>query len=62
MRKQNHVLYTHCNLTKILGRALGSSRGGGVGGVGWEGTQVGMSGDVLPLPSIPYARLEVPES
>ena len=30
--------------------------------MGWEGTQVGMSGDVLPLPSIPYARLEVPES
>ena len=58
MRKQNHVLYTHCNLTKILGRALGSSRRG----VGWEVTQVGMSGDVLPLPSIPYARLEVPES
>ena len=57
MRKQNHVLYTHCNLTKILGRALGSRRG-----VGWEGTQVGMGGDVLPLPSIPYARLEVPES
>ena len=53
----NHVLYTHCNLTKILGRALGSRRG-----VGWEGTQVGMSGDVLPLPSIPYARLEVSES
>ena len=59
MRKQNHVLYTHCNLTKILGRALGSS--GRTGG-GWEGTQVGMSGDVLPLPSIPYARLVVPES
>ena len=30
--------------------------------MGWEGTQVGMSGDVLPLPSIPYARLEVSES